>query len=278
MDFYQVPIGTWIKSFTSWLQQNMGGVFDGFRVSAQFLLNQTEDLLLLIPWPLFILVFMLVAWRLRGPLAMAATGVGLYLIGSMGLWSLAMSTLALMLISVLLCLIIGISMGIAASFSPTFYRFLRPLLDVMQTMPAFVYLVPALMFFSFGKVPAVFATIIFAMPPVARLTYLGIQQVPSDAVEAGISFGSTPWQLLWKVQLPLALPNIMAGTNQTVMLALSMSVLAAMIGAGGLGQEVLSGLGNVDVGRSFEGGLAIVVLATILDRLSESWRPNDSQA
>lgn len=273
MQFYEVPVGDWVKSFVDWMEVHMGGIFYAFRITIQYLLNQTEGALLQVPWPVLILVLMALAWRLRGPYIALGTGLGLYFIGAMGLWELAMTTLALTAISVILCLVIGIPLGIVASFSDLFYRLLRPVLDVMQTMPAFVYLVPALIFFSFGKVPAVVATIVFAMPPVVRLTYLGIHQVPHEAVEAGLSFGSTRLQLLGKVQLPLALPSIMAGVNQTVMLSLSMTVLAAMIGAGGLGQEVLSGLGNVDVGRSAEAGLAIVVLAAILDRLSEAWRP-----
>jgi glycine betaine/proline transport system permease protein len=167
--------------------------------------------------------------------------------------------------------VLGIPLGIWAARSHLVERLVRPVLDLMQTMPAFVYLIPAAMFFGLGRVPGVVATIVFAMPPVVRLTNLGIHQVPKELVEAGLAFGCTPWQLLFRVQLPSAKPSIMAGVNQTIMLALSMVVIASMIGAGGLGDTVLRGIQRLDVGLGFEGGLGVVILAIILDRITQSF-------
>ena len=181
-----------------------------------------------------------------------------------------MATLALIATAVLISVILGIPIGILSARSHRVDNIVRPVLDVMQTMPAFVYLIPALMFFGIGKVPGVLATVIFAVPPAVRLTNLGIRQVPKDLVEAAHTFGSTQNQLLFKVQLPIALPSIMAGINQTIMLSLSMVVLAAMIAAGGLGREVIMALGQVDVGRGFVAGTAIVLVAMVLDRITQS--------
>jgi glycine betaine/proline transport system permease protein len=180
-----------------------------------------------------------------------------------------MVTLALVITSVLFCLVIGIPIGILCSRKDLTYTILRPILDIMQTTPPFVYLVPAVMLFSIGNVPGLIATIIFAMPPTIRLTNLGIRQVPSQYTEAATAFGSSPQQILWKVQVPLALPTIMAGLNQTIMLALSMVVIAAIIGAGGLGLEVFQGLNRLDIGQAFVGGLGIVLLAMVLDRITQ---------
>jgi glycine betaine/proline transport system permease protein len=194
----------------------------------------------------------------------------MYFIGTLGLWALSMETLALIATAVLISILLGVPTGILSAGSDRVDRIVRPVLDVMQTMPAFVYLIPALMFFGIGKVPGVIATVIFAVPPAVRLTNLGIRQVPKDLVEAAHTFGSTSFQLLIKVQLPLALPSIMAGINQTIMLSLSMVVLAAMIAAGGLGREVIMALGQVDIGRGFVAGAAIVLVAMILDRITQS--------
>ncbi|WP_237715509.1 ABC transporter permease [Pelosinus fermentans] len=181
-----------------------------------------------------------------------------------------MQTLALVLTSALIALVIGIPFGILAARNDKFDRIARIVLDFMQTMPAFVYLIPAVLFFKLGKVPGAVATVIFAMPPSVRLTNLGIRQVPEDVVEAARSFGSTTRQLLFKVQLPIAIPTILAGVNQTIMLSLSMVVIAAMIGAGGLGEEVLKGITQLKIGRGFESGVAVVLLAMVLDRITQS--------
>ena len=180
-----------------------------------------------------------------------------------------MQTLALVLSSTSLALLLGIPLGIWSARSPRCNQVLRPILDLMQTMPAFVYLIPAVLFFGLGTVPGAFATIIFAMPPVVRLTGLGIRQVPREVIEASHSFGATSWQLLYKVQLPLALPTILTGINQTIMMSLSMVVIAAMISAGGLGEVVLKGITQMKIGLGFEGGIAVVILAIVLDRITQ---------
>lgn len=270
-DFVRLPIGDTMNAFVDWVGDTMAPVFRSIRHGIGLLLNRTEDALQWLPWPVVIALVVLIMARAGGWRAAVLAGVGLYLIGSMELWDRAMTTLALMLTSVALSVAIGVPLGILCAYSDRVQAVVRPLLDLMQTMPAFVYLVPALMFFGIGKVPAVFATIVFATPPAVRLTNLGIRQVAREVVEATDSFGATTWQKLVKVQLPLAMPSMMAGINQTVMLSLSMSVLAAMIAAGGLGQEVLRGLSQVNLGRSFEAGLSIVVIAMILDRISQTW-------
>ncbi|OUM98858.1 MAG: glycine/betaine ABC transporter [Firmicutes bacterium ZCTH02-B6] len=271
MDFVRMPIGHWMNVLVDWMVDNLAPLFRGIRQVIGTLLNATEDFLQWLPWPVLLVLVALLMWRVAGWRGAVLSALGLYLVGSMELWDRAMTTLALMVSSVTLAVLIGVPLGILCAKSDRVLAVVRPMLDMMQTMPAFVYLVPALMFFGIGKVPAVFATLVFATPPSVRLTNLGIRQVPREVVEASQSFGATPWQMLVKVQLPLAMPSIMAGINQTIMLSLSMSVLSAMIAAGGLGQEVLRGLSQVNLGRSFEGGLAIVVIAMILDRMSQSW-------
>jgi glycine betaine/proline transport system permease protein len=215
-------------------------------------------------------ILVVVAWRKTGKGTAIFTFIGLFLIQSMDLWSETMQTLALVTSSALLALIIGIPLGIWSSKSNTVNKVMRPILDFMQTMPAFVYLIPAVLFFGLGKVPGAVATIIFSMPPAVRLTNLAIRQVPEDVVEASRSFGSTSSQMLFKVELPIATPTILAGINQTIMLALSMVVISSMIGAGGLGKKVLNGITQYKIGMGFESGLAVVILAMILDRITQS--------
>jgi glycine betaine/proline transport system permease protein len=198
------------------------------------------------------------------------TLIGMFLIDSMALWQSTMETLALVLTSALIALVIGIPLGIWSSKSDTVQRIVRPILDFMQTMPAFVYLIPAVLFFQLGEVPGVMATLIFSMPPAVRLTNLGIRQVPVEVKEAALSFGSTPKQMLYKVELPIAIPTILAGVNQTIMLALSMVVISAMIGAGGLGEQVLKGITQLKIGLGFESGIAVVILAIFLDRITQA--------
>jgi glycine betaine/proline transport system permease protein len=198
------------------------------------------------------------------------TAIALWLVNHMGLWGAMMETLSLVIASTLMAMIIGLPLGVAMARRDSVAAIVRPILDLMQTMPAFVYLIPAAMFFGLGAVPGAIATVIFAMPPVVRLTNLGIRQVHAEFIEAGNAFGCTATQLLFKVQLPNAMPSIMAGINQTIMLSLSMVVIASMIGAGGIGNTVLTGIQRLDVGTGFEGGLAVVILAVILDRLTQS--------
>ncbi|MFS8542268.1 MAG: proline/glycine betaine ABC transporter permease [Limnochordales bacterium] len=271
MEFVRLPLGNWMNAVVDWLVDNLAPVFRAVRHVISTFLNGTEDFLQWLPWPVVILAVALLMGRVGGWRGALLSAAGLYLVGAMHLWDRAMTTLALMVTSVTLAVAIGVPVGILCARSDRVQAVVRPILDMMQTMPAFVYLVPALMFFGIGKVPAVFATLVFATPPAVRLTNLGIRQVAKEVVEATQSFGATPWQMLVKVQLPLAMPSIMTGINQTIMLSLSMSVLSAMIAAGGLGQEVLRGLSQVNLGRSFEGGLAIVVIAMILDRMSQTW-------
>ena len=236
------------------------------------LLVPLEKGLLAIPAWLFLLAVAALAWHAsrRVGLALFLT-FSLYLIGCFGLWDKLMQTLALMLVSTVLTLLVGMPLGIWMSTSERLRKWLVPMLDVMQTLPTFVYLVPVLMLFGLGKVPAVFATVIYALPPLVRLTDLGIRQVDSEILEAARSFGLTRWQLLKSVQLPLARPSIMAGLNQAIMMALAMVVIASMIGARGLGEDVLAGINNLDIGRGLQGGLAIVILAVVIDRIAQAY-------
>ena len=272
------PIGTKVDEWIGWLTINASGIFDGIKNVITTVVVRIEDFFLWIPWPVVILAVGLAAWKISGRLMAAFAMVALVMIGMMGrlpggtdtLWEMSMLTLALIVVSVSISLIIGIPLGIAGSRSSLADSFMRPVLDGMQTMPSFVYLVPGILFFGLGIVPAVMATVIYAVPPVIRLTNLGIRQVPAEAVEAARSFGTTPLQLLAKVQIPLALPTIMAGINQTTMMALAMVVIASLVGAGGLGEAVLRALGRQEAGNSAIAGLAIVVMAIIIDRITQA--------
>ena len=268
--FFEIPLEDWVNVGVDWLIINLAVIFDGIKLVTQTVLNGLERFLLWLPWWTVLAFITLLAWRLASIRVAIFTAAAMYFIGTLGLWDLCMSTLALIATAVLISIILGIPIGILSARSNRVDNFVRPILDVMQTMPAFVYLIPALMFFGIGKVPGVIATVIFAIPPAVRLTNLGIRQVREDLVEAALTFGSTNFQLLFKVQLPLAMPSIMAGINQTIMLSLSMVVLAAMIAAGGLGREVIMALGQVDIGRGFVAGTAIVLVAMILDRITQS--------
>lgn len=228
----------------------------------------TDNLMALPPW-LVITIFAVLAWRLAGRNVGILTVLGLSLLWNLRLWEPTMETLILVLVATVIAIIVGIPLGVWSALSPMAYRIIMPILDFMQTMPAFVYLIPAIPFFGLGAVSAIFATVIFAVPPAIRLTCLGIKQVPQELLEAADAFGSTHWQKLFKLQLPLAIPTIMAGINQTIMLALSMVVIAAMIGAGGLGSEVWKAIQRLEPGKGFEAGLAIVILAMILDRITQ---------
>jgi len=220
------------------------------------------------PW-LLILVIGIMAWRLAGRNVAIFAVIGLLFVWNVRLWDPTLSTIALVLIATLIAVLIGVPVGIASALSPRFYKIMTPILDFMQTMPAFVYLIPAIPFFGLGPVAAVFATVIFAIPPSIRLTGLGIRQINSELIEASDSFGSTTMQKLMKVQLPLALPTIMAGINQTIMLSLSMVVISAMIGAGGLGGEVWRAIQRLQPGQGFTAGLAVVIVAMVFDRITQ---------
>jgi glycine betaine/proline transport system permease protein len=235
-----------------------------------YVLRTLEAFLLTIPFPVFLVVGTLLAWLLARRGVAVFTAIAIILFDVLGIWSETMTTLAMILTAVVFCAAVGIPLGILAARSDRFAAIIRPVLDIMQTIPAFVYLVPIVMLFGVGIVPGIIATIIFAMPPIIRLTNLGIRQVNEELIEAAYAFGSTPWQVLWDVQVPLALNTIMAGLNQTLMLSLSMVVIAALIGAGGLGLTVYTGLGRLDVGAAALGGIGIVLLAIVLDRITQS--------
>ncbi|WP_283691873.1 glycine betaine/L-proline ABC transporter permease ProW, partial [Shigella sonnei] len=243
-----IPLDSWVTEGIDWVVTHFRPVFQGVRVPVDYILNSFQQLLLGMPAPVAIIVFALIAWQISGVGMGVATLVSLIAIGAIGAWSQAMVTLALVLTALLFCIVIGLPLGIWLARSPRAAKIIRPLLDAMQTTPAFVYLVPIVMLFGIGNVPGVVVTIIFALPPIIRLTILGINQVPADLIEASRSFGASPRQMLFKVQLPLAMPTIMAGVNQTLMLALSMVVIASMIAVGGLGQMVLRGIGRLDMG------------------------------
>jgi glycine betaine/proline transport system permease protein len=263
-------IGDGVDAIVNYILDNFSPALDAIAAAIGFVTGGILDLLAALPMPLGIAIFVALSlWRVGFGFAVF-TGISLWLVQHMGLWAATMETLSLVIASTLIAMIIGLPLGIAMARKDTVAAGIRPVLDLMQTMPAFVYLIPAAMFFGLGAVPGTIATVIFAMPPVVRLTNLGIRQVHGEFIEAGQAFGCTASQLLFKVQLPNALPSIMAGINQTIMLSLSMVVIASMIGAGGIGNTVLTGIQRLDVGTGFEGGLAVVILAVILDRITQS--------
>jgi glycine betaine/proline transport system permease protein len=263
-------IGDGVDAIVNYVLDNFSPALDAIAAAIGFVTGGILNLLAAVPMPLGIAIFVALSlWRVGFGFAVF-TGISLWLVQHMGLWAATMETLSLVIASTLIAMIIGLPLGIAMARKDTVAAGVRPVLDLMQTMPAFVYLIPAAMFFGLGAVPGTIATVIFAMPPVVRLTNLGIRQVHGEFIEAGQAFGCTSSQLLFKVQLPNALPSIMAGINQTIMLSLSMVVIASMIGAGGIGNTVLTGIQRLDVGTGFEGGLAVVILAVILDRITQS--------
>jgi len=271
------PLGLSVDASVEWLLNNGQGLFNVVQVALERLTAALELALAQpAPW-LFALVIAVMGWRLVGGSFALFSLLGLNLVLALGLWEPMLATLALVINSSLLALLLGFPLAVLGTRQPWLWRLLRPGLDLMQTMPAFVYLIPAVMLFSTGAVPAIIATLVFAMPPIVRLTYLGITQVPTDLVEAGRSFGCSNLQLLWMVQLPSALPTVMSGVNQTIMLALSMVVITSMIGGGGLGDVVLKGIQQLNVGLGFEGGIAVVILAVILDRLSQGLSPSNTR-
>lgn len=265
-----MPIREWVSSAVDAVRDSLAPLFDGFAAGVEAAIGAMLTVLQLVPAPGVILAFAALATGLAGWRVGLFALAGLALVHNVGLWQPFVQTLSLVLAAQALILVVGVPLGVLAARSDAVERVLRPVLDFMQTMPSFVYLIPAVMLFGLGTVPGVLATVVFALPPLVRLTNLGIRQVPVDLVEAGEAFGSSPLQMLAKVQLPVALPTIMAGVNQSIMLALSMVVIAAMIGAGGLGAEVLRGIQRLQIGTGFEAGLAVVLLAMTLDRLTQS--------
>ncbi|MEZ5632612.1 MAG: glycine betaine/L-proline ABC transporter permease ProW [Burkholderiaceae bacterium] len=265
-----LPVQDWINRGLDWLVLHFRPFFHALRGPVDALLGGVEAALQYPPTLVMVGLLSLIAWQLAGGALGLATLVSLLVVAMLGIWPEAMVTLSLVLTSLLFCVIIGLPLGIWLARSDRAQRIVRPVLDAMQTTPAFVYLVPVVMLFGIGNVPGVIVTIIFALPPLVRLTNLGIRQVRPDLVEAAKAYGASPWQLLTKVQLPLAMPSIMAGINQSLMLSLSMVVIASMIAVGGLGLMVLRGIGRLDMGLATVGGLGIVILAIILDRVTQT--------
>ncbi|MFC4410148.1 ABC transporter permease [Chungangia koreensis] len=265
----RIPFADWIDQLVDWLVATFGTVFDGIADFLEGVVEGSVDLLNMVPSILLAVLFAALAWLISTRKVAIFTLIGLLFVDYLGYWYEMLQMLALVLTSVFFAVVVGIPIGIWGSQSSKVRKVINPILDLMQTMPAFVYLIPAIFFFNIGVVPGVVASVIFAMPPTIRLTMLGIQQVPSELIEATEAFGSTTWQRLGKVQIPLAKPTIMAGVNQSIMLSLSMVVIASMVGAPGLGEEVYRSVTQLKTGVGFETGLSIVIVAIILDRITQ---------
>ena len=271
-DAWQFSFAEWVNRLVDWLVLRYGDQLRSLSDHLLQLLVGLESLLRLQPWWLLLLLVGLLAWHASRSLTRALVlSALLALIGMIGLWDKLLQTLALVLVSTGLCVLIGVPLGVVLATRPLARRLVLPVLDVMQTLPAFVYLIPVLMLFGLGKVPAVFATLVYALPPLVRLTELGLAQIDPSLLQAAHGLGANRWQRLRRIALPLALPSIMAGLNQSVMMALSMVVVASMIGARGLGEDVLSGIQTLNVGQGVEAGLAIVALAMVIDRISQAY-------
>lgn len=266
---HKIPIGAWGKAFFGFLTDNFDTIFRAFSNGLNFLLDGLVNILLMVPPVLLALIIAIVAWLLQRsrPLAIGVF-LGLIFIINQNLWKQTVQTLVLVVAAAAMAMAIGVPLGIWAAHKPKVYRIMLPVLDLMQTLPTFVYLIPVLTLFGLGNAPGLIVTIIFVIPTAVRLTHLGVVSVPKSIVEAGEAFGATKSQLLWKVELPSALPTIMAGLTQSIMLSLSMVVFAALIGAGGLGTEINRALGSRRIDLGLEAGLAIVVLAIVLDRMT----------
>ncbi|RRY08902.1 choline ABC transporter permease subunit [Brucella anthropi] len=270
---YKIPVGPTAKSVVDWLTDNMGGFFDTLAAVMQ---NLIDGLLFLLKLPhplLLIAIFAVIAWLIQRRISVVVlTVIGFLFIINQGYWDRTLETLTLVLSACFLCMAIGVPLGIAAAHRPALYAAMRPVLDLMQTLPTFVYLIPAIVFFGIGMVPGLLATAIFVLPAPVRLTHLGISSTPSSLIEAGEAFGASRSQLLWKIELPYAMPQILAGLTQTIMLSLSMVVIAALVGADGLGVPVVRALNSVNTALGFEAGLVIVVVAIVLDRIFRAGR------
>jgi glycine betaine/proline transport system permease protein len=269
-DLYSVPFNTWVEQSLSWVVDNYRWFFQILRIPIDYALINIEQLLQAIPQSGMMVIAWLIGWQVADKRTTLFVLMSLAIIGCVGAWSQAVTTLALVITAVFFCVLTGIPIGIIVSRSEKIEKMIRPLLDGMQTTPAFVYLIPVVMLFGVGNVPGIIVTIIFALPPLIRLTVLGIRQVPPEVLEAAYAFGASERQAMFKIQIPLALRTIMTGINQTLMLSLSMVVVASMISVGGLGQMVLRGIGRLDIGQAAVGGLGIVLMAICLDRLTQA--------
>lgn len=271
---HKIPIGAWLKAFVDFLNEHAAWLFDFISLVLGTLIDGLTSALLWIP-PLVVVALVAVgAWLLHRSIGLAVFIVAsLLLVANLGYWQATMETLSLVVWATVVCVLIGVPVGIAAAHRPWLYQAIRPVLDLMQTIPTFVYLIPTLVLFGLGTVPGLISTVIFSLPAPIRLTQLGISSVPGQLAEAGKAFGATKSQLLWKVELPYALPTIMAGITQCIMLSLSMVVIAALVGADGLGKPVVRALNTVNISMGFEAGLAIVILAIVLDRVCKRPEP-----
>lgn len=268
-DLAVFPVDVWIQSGVSWVALNLRPIFLAIKWPVENLLSLNDWILHAIPFPVFVVGFFLLAWRLSTLGIALFSAISLIVIAMLGVWNEAMTTLSLISTAIVFCAVIGIPMGIWCARSDGVWNVVRPILDIMQTTPSFVYLVPVVMLFGVGTVPGEVAVVTAAVPPLIRFTNLGIRMVEHEIVEAGLAFGADKRQLLFEIQLPLAIPTILGGLNQTVLTAMVLSVVVAMIGAEGLGLVVLQGLGRLDVGRAAVGGIAIVLLAMVLDRITQ---------
>jgi len=273
---FRLPLGTLVEGFIDWITDTFGFLFDFIRAVFDGAYELVDFLLVAPPFWVIIVLSAGLALATRGWKFMVGTVLGLIVVVGVDQWENAMDTLALVLVASVLAIALSLPLGILAAKSAVASNIIRPILDFMQTMPAFVYLIPALILFRVGVVPGIVATIIFAMAPGVRLTELGIRGVDREVVEAGQAFGASPWRILRQIQLPLAMPTIMAGINQVIMLSLSMVVIAGMVGAGGLGADVVASLNRIDVALGFEAGLAVVILAIFLDRLTAALGTGDT--
>lgn len=268
MDDFRIPIGQWVKVGVDWVRDNLDALTDVIADVARWLVGSLTDILLVVPIPLAIVIAALLAWLVRSWQLAIGTALTFILIVGMDMWEASMQTLSLVLVAATIAVVIGVPLGIWSARNDVVRAIIKPVLDFMQTMPGLVYLIPAIVFFSIGVVPGLVATVIFALPPAVRLTDLGIRGVDTETVEAGRAFGATPSQILRGIQLPLAMPTIMTGVNQVIMLALSMAVIAGFAGADGLGKVVIQALSTVNVPLGVEAGLSVVIIAVFLDRVT----------
>jgi len=274
---YTIPLDDWINAALDFIVQNFRPIFQVIRYPFNLVLDGIEFVFLSVPPLICLIAIGLIAWQVAGRNVAIYSVAALTLLGFLGTWEQTMATLALVVTGVVFCTLVGIPLGIACARSDRLERFVLPILDTMQTIPLFIYLVPVVMLFGIGKIPGVIATFVVAVPPLIRLTNLGIRQVSPEAVEAAKAFGSTPSQVLWEVLLPLAMPSILTGMNQTILFALGMSAVASMIGVEGLGLKVLDGLARLDIGLAAIGGLGFVLLAIMLDRIVQAVSGANSQ-
>jgi glycine betaine/proline transport system permease protein len=264
-----MPFGDWMEGFVRWARDAWSVFFDGTETFLESLYTGLTETLLFLPSGLMVLVFAGIAWAARGWKLAATVGVGMFVAAWTPYWDATMQTLSMVVVAAFFATLMAMPLGILASENRAVSTALRPVLDFMQTLPGFVYLLPVVMFYGIGVVPGMIATIVFCMPPGVRLTELGLRQVDREVVEAGQAFGASPASILVRIKLPLALPTIMAGLNQVIMLALSMVVIAGLVGGGGLGSVIVSALGRVEMAQGFNAGLAVVILAIFLDRVMQ---------